>query len=514
MRRFIIWLHRYLGIPMSAVFVVWFVSGIVMMYAGGMPTVTPEQRLQRLAPIDIGAIAQSPSAAARAAGLTAVPGAVSVHTVLGRPAYHFGGRGRSIVFADNGDVLETVSREAARREAARFVNRPPDALRYVGAVTEPDQWTLAQRGNLPLERFDVDDAARTRVYVAMRSGEVTLVTDRKSRALAWLGTIPHWFYFTPLRLDQPLWYWTVVGVSGLGCVLAALGLVLGVTQFRRSKPFSLAKSIRYRGLMRWHYYTGAIFGVFALTWVFSGLLSMEPFAWTSATGLSIDDAALEGEPVDIDAYAELAAVDWPRVLGAGVLPKEIEYVQVAGEPYFAVRATAEAGTAQRERLHQPYPVARNPSGGPLLVHAAKLEARHEPFDSAMLVTRLGAAAGDVAIESDALLTEYDAYYYSRGGQAPLPVLRVKFADPASTWYYVDPRAGRIVARTHRYSRLERWLFNGLHSLDFAFWYDRRPLWDVGMILLSLGALGTSVIGMWLGFKRLRPKRRATRVVEA
>jgi len=31
MKRWLIWLHRYLGIPMSVVFVVWFLSGIVMM---------------------------------------------------------------------------------------------------------------------------------------------------------------------------------------------------------------------------------------------------------------------------------------------------------------------------------------------------------------------------------------------------------------------------------------------------------------------------------------------------
>ena len=49
MRTFLILTHRYLGIPLSFVFVVWFVSGIVMMYAGGMPSLTPEARLyQRL----------------------------------------------------------------------------------------------------------------------------------------------------------------------------------------------------------------------------------------------------------------------------------------------------------------------------------------------------------------------------------------------------------------------------------------------------------------------------------
>jgi hypothetical protein len=50
--------------------------------------------------------------------------------------------------------------------------------------------------------------------------------------------------------------------------------------------------------------------------------------------------------------------------------------------------------------------------------------------------------------------------------------------------------------------VERWLFNGLHSLDFRFWYDKRPLWDIGMIVLSLGALAASAIGLVFGFRRL------------
>ena len=55
---------------------------------------------------------------------------------------------------------------------------------------------------------------------------------------------------------------------------------------------------------------------------------------------------------------------------------------------------------------------------------------------------------------------------------------------------------------HRLNRVERWLYNGLHSLDFAFWYSKRPLWDIGMILLCAGALASSVIGLCLGVKRL------------
>ena len=50
----------------------------------------------------------------------------------------------------------------------------------------------------------------TELYVSANLGEVTVMTTRRSRTLAWLGTIPHWFYFAALRNNQPLWYQIVV----------------------------------------------------------------------------------------------------------------------------------------------------------------------------------------------------------------------------------------------------------------------------------------------------------------
>jgi hypothetical protein len=125
---------------------------------------------------------------------------------------------------------------------------------------------------------------------------------------------------------------------------------------------------------------------------------------------------------------------------------------------------------------------------------------------------LKSAAPDVPVLEARLLPEYDSYYYSRGRQTPLPILRVKFGDPDRTWVYVDPEMSQVVARIHRNDRVERWLYNGLHSLDFSFWYNKRPLWDIGVITLSLGGLASSSIGLFLGIKRLR--RGATRVVKA
>src|SRR5690606_18186956 len=119
--------------------------------------------------------------------------------------------------------------------------------------------------------------------------------------------------------------------------------------------------------------------------------------------------------------------------------------------------------SKRERLHQPYVVSGRGETGQLLVSAERMSARDEPFPMDAILSRLRAALpADMSIVEHALLQDYDAYYYSRAGNAPLPVLRLKLDDPLETWVYVDPALSRITAQIHRLNRVERWLFNGLH----------------------------------------------------
>jgi hypothetical protein len=491
MKRWIIFVHRYVGIPMSLVFVVWFLSGIVMMYTGDMPALEADDRLRGRGAIDFGAIAQSPAEAAELADMGGAVTVANLQTLLGRPAYRLrGGFGpQATIFADTGQSFSGATIDQGRAEVARFLDLPLEAVEHAETVRRVDQWTIAQARNLPLERFDVDDGRGTRAYFSLRTGEVELITRRASRALAWIGAIPHWFYFTPLRTNQPLWYWSVVWVAAIGSVLAVLGIILAFTQFRRSRPFRLSASIRYRGWMRWHYYTGAVFGVFALTWVFSGLLSMEPFAWTNARGMALPPNNLQGGTLELERYRLEPGLQ--TALSARPA-YELELIRIQSEPYFVV-------TGDR-------PVDRR------VIDAETLEVRTEPFAPAAIIAELETTAETAAILEFDVLDRYDAYYYARAGAAPLPALRVKFDDPAATWYYFDLNTNEAVYATHRLSRLERWLFNGLHSLDFSFWYDRRPLWDIGMILLSLGALATSGIGLYLGTRRLlgRPATRPGR----
>jgi hypothetical protein len=506
LRKWLILSHRYLGIAMSLLFVMWFASGIVMIYAGGMPRLTPEVRLDHLPALDMTRVRVQPEEAAARAGLQ-TPDRATLSTVMGRPAYRFGGRGVTTVFADTGELLEPLSEPQSRTVASHFVNVPEARLRHVGQLTQPDQWTLTAGRQGGLQKYAADDADGTEVYVSPRSGEVVMATTRHERLLAWMGVIPHWMYFANLRLNQPLWYRVMVWSSTIGCAVAILGLVLGITQFRKTRPFRLSAAIPYSGWMRWHYVTGVVFGVFTLTWMFSGLLSMEPYAWTNATGLEVDREAFSGGAPDLARFTLADRSTWSR-FDDGQPIKEIELVNLLDEPHYVVRHQVDPRRLRGERLHQEYYVTGRAERERVLVSAATLEVRDQPFATEAILARLKEAVPDERVASWDLLNDYDSYYYSRGRQTPLPVLRVKFADPAETWIYIDPEMTQVLAEIHRLNRVERWLYSGLHNLDFRLLYEKRPLWDVVMIVLGLGGLASSAIGVVLGVRRIRRGIRA------
>ena len=498
LRKSLILAHRYLGIILSLMFVMWFITGIGMIYSRGMPRLTPQVRLSRLPPLNLSEVRLSPSQALEHANLDRPNGRVTLLTVNERPAYRFGNSGT--VFADNGELMIEIDSSAARKIAAGFMNLPVEQVRPAEDLTEPDQWTLTQTRQLPLYKVVVNDAARTELYVSPGTAEVIQITTRASRLLSWVSTIPHFLYFAPLRLKNELWVKTMTWIPGLACVLAGLGIVLGVVQFRRSRPH-----IRYSGWMRWHYISGLVFGVLTLTWAFSGLLSMEPWAWTEKDQIErgIRQAFASGAG-DLASFPRIDAPTWTEIL-AGHSAKEIEFSRILDEPYYIVRTSPgeKALVGWPDGGHQPYFVSRDPDAARFVVSAKTIRVNREHLSIDVIVKRLRDVKPDISIAETATLTKYDSYYYSRDGQAPLPVVRVKLGDADKTWIYVDPEVAQVVGHVNRLNRVERWLYNGLHTLDFSFLYYNRPLWDAVVIVLSLGGTAVSSIGLFMGLKRLR-----------
>jgi len=471
MRKLLILVHRYLGIVFSLLFFTWFVSGIAMIYVRGMPSLTPESRLEHLQVLNSGNVRLTPAQALTKAELGAPPDAAKLLTIVNRPAYRFEIGGSFVtVFADNGELLD-VTPDVAAETARLFTGLSDNRVQAAGTLDNVDQWTILARRHLPLHKFVVEDAQGSELYVSGATGEPVVLTTRRGRRLAWISAIPHWLYFEGLRKNPWMWRQVVLWTSGPASIAALIGLVLAVIQYRRKAPH-----IPYRGWLRWHYITGAIFGVLTVTWVFSGFLSVEPWYWASEGAMGgAQAAALQGGELDLRKFPSGLPVS--EAAGA----KEVEFLTIQGAPYYRVTANDSV---------------------PTLVASFSMQVRGEPFSINSILELVMSPTPELKVVESTVLEDYDAYYYSFDRTAPLPVLRIKFDDPESTWLYVDPRMSELVGRAHRRERVQRWIYHGFHSLDFSFWYYSRPVWDIVIVGLSLGGVLLSFIGIVIGWKRV------------
>src|SRR5262249_32646945 len=156
--------------------------------------------------------------------------------------------------------------------------------------------------------------------------------------------------------------------------------------------------------------------------------------------------AFTGGLLDLSQFPAIDAVRWNALLGSRPI-KEVQLARIDGSPYYVVRAARDGAPmlGAPDGGHQPYYVSRNSASERLVVSANPLAVRNDAFTPDSITERLKQAAPGVPIIESSLLTEYDSYYYSRDGEIQLPVVRVKFDDPAKTWVYVDPQVKEVVA---------------------------------------------------------------------
>lgn len=507
MRRALVLLHRWLGIAGNLLFVVWFASALVMMYAR-MPALGPGDRLNRLPPLDLEAVAVDPARAAAAAGLdegTAEIFQLRLGMAGERPIYRFRTSGGwTAVYADTGSRMLQLSEDQATAIAAQFARQPvavgaSPPPRYDRLLIRPDQWTLQIGPLFPVHRIH---AGGDMLYVSDRTAEVVLETTATSRFWGTTGAVLHWLYFTPLRSHSTLWYQLIVWASAAGCVLTLSGLAVGLIRLTRRKRSP------YTGIMRWHHYSGLVFGTAAFTWVLSGALSMDPFGWQAGrTTSSAQHSAVAGGASAVD-QPDLASIRTAlESVSTSFRPREVEFLQFVGEPLVLTYRPPSwsNGSGYRGAAYSDGPLSFQAVVQPFEHRLVTLDGGTERrFSRPELLAAAKAAMPDSNVVDAVQLDRYDAYYDDRRHRLlPLPVLRVRFDDPAATWLYLSPSLGRIVHREQRQSRIDRWLYRGLHRLDFPGFYQRRPLWDVVVVVLLLGGLFSAASSLAPAAKRLR-----------
>ena len=251
-----------------------------MMYVS-YPALDESVRLGALAPIEW-------SGCCKSAGLAlANADQPEVEMLDGVPALTSRGSSSRPINLLTGSDLGGISAEQAAAVARRFTAAEPSLL----GLIDHDQWTVAGDFNSqrPLYRFALGDEARSELYVSSITGRAVQITTGRQRFWNWLGSVPYWLYFTELRRNAFLWSQLMIYASLLGCFLTGVGIFLGVYQLG-GRP--KGRWSPYRGFNLWHHIAGLIFGIFALTWVLSGLLSMNPWGWLEGSGGQAESAQL------------------------------------------------------------------------------------------------------------------------------------------------------------------------------------------------------------------------------
>jgi hypothetical protein len=475
LRRVVVYTHRWCGIAFGALFIGWFVSGVVLMYVG-MPRLAPGERLARRPALDFAAARLTPEAASQR-----VRGSVDgldLTMVDGRPVYRFRARSSvSAIYADSGEPVGPITSALAVGEARAFAPEAAKTIRYDRRLTAPDQWTLQLTRQLPLHRVALGDRADAHLYISEGSGDILLETTTTSRRWAYPGAIVHWIYLTPIRRHAAAWAQFIIWTSVAGTLMVLVGLLWGLWRFSPRAIYRLrrvASHSPYARWMWWHHYAGLVFGLATLTWIFSGLLSMDPWDWHPSTTPHADQRrAFAGTTFRLDG---VSIDDLQRALNRLGHPREALITLFHGQRWLAT----DRGTASLDN------------------GAATL-----PLDEHTVMSLAAAAMPKAHVTELTRLTDYDAYYYDRARELPLPVFRIRYDDPARTWLYVDAGRGTVLRKEERLTRLNRWLYHGLHSFDFPFLYYRRPLWDIIVIVLSAGGLGLSLAAVSPAWHRLR-----------
>ena len=330
--KFMYTIHRVLGTLLSILFLVWFLSAFVMMYHG-FPRASQAEKLEKLEPL-------SPSLPSVSEITSRLPEGEKVKGIrldryLGQTIFHIHtDKGEHNLPADSVQALPVIDGSRIHRVASLWCNAPIDRIDTLNRL---DQWIPfgSLKREFPIYKFHFADTEKHQLYIGSQSGEVLQFTTRNERFWAWLGAIPHWVYFTWLRQDAALWSITVIWLSGIGCLMTIAGLWVGIDVWRRSRKQKGKFSPYRKKWYHWHYVTGIVFGLFVLTFCFSGMMSLaEVPAWISKPVLDRNPTReiKKGAPKP-DQYL----LDYRQILTEYPDVRQVEWSNFRSKPYYIVK---------------------------------------------------------------------------------------------------------------------------------------------------------------------------------
>jgi hypothetical protein len=385
----------------------------------------------------------------------------------------------------------------------------------------------------------MNDPAGTEYYVSEKSNDIVQKTDRRGRILAISGYVLHNLFF----FRQRTWWTPLLDfIAWTAMLMVATGIVVGIWRVALQPRFrhkAVQSYTPYSGWMKWHHYAGLIFGLFSISWILSGMIPITTFpilGWSQVAKRveSNGDGFIMGTPT-VSPRSTMTK-DMARAITGGPLnlqllqlegmrkaiaqiqktfaPKELELIQFRGEPYFLAYRPP---TTKEEAGHWTTNNAINAVNLPQDNAHLFVSIRHPEngvltsFSKEVMEQASREAIPNVPVIDSEWLTDYDNYYHQTtpsfelGRHKPayvLPVLRVRYSDQNQTWLYFTPSLGQMVKFDQR-DRANRWVYYGLHVMDWPGLFNRRPLWDIVTIALLAGLAAISITTLLPAFRRLK-----------
>jgi hypothetical protein len=486
--------HRALGLLTGPLVIVWFVSGIVMMYVPHPKAHrSAMDRLVQMAPLAAHTIVLDFQQAWLKTGMSGTPVKARLNMLIDRPAYFFlrAEGGWKVVYADNGEVLKHVTPDMAIESASSYTGRNIGKKAKIDLLDRWDQWTVGTGsgpGYRPFYRIKCSDDAGTWVHVSRSSGEVCQVTTKRERFLVWLGSIPHWLYFTVLRQHLELWRQVIIWIAGVGTVAVALGLWIGIAHFRWKGygRHRYRRSSAFIGVKKWHHFLGMGFGLTTLLWIFSGMLSLSPLHWHSESSPS----AVEMQVVaGGDLTPSLFTVKPSRILSLyrkGHNIRKVDLMRFNSDPYYLLWKSRSDS----------FLIRADEPGHPFFPYIPTEE----------IVAAARGLLPENLVASYSVLHDYDLYYVDKKERSKLPVVKIDFDAPNHPSYYINMSNGVIEKKYDRTARVNRWLYRFLHCFDLPILLRHRLLRDMLMLFFLSGGLLQAAFGLYSWIRRNRWKK--------
>ncbi len=192
-------IHRILGTLLSAVFLMWFLTGLVMLYHGHFPRADKSKKMELIS----ATAGELPPVDSLAKGIAFKE--MSVERYLGTTTFRISSPDTLVEVNEKCEPVKVVVDEA-RLEKVRKAWCKADVAK-VDTLKELNQWVPFGRNEkeLPIIRYTFADEDEHELYVGSKSGDALQFTSHEQRVWAWLGPIPHWVYFKWLRSDQEIW---------------------------------------------------------------------------------------------------------------------------------------------------------------------------------------------------------------------------------------------------------------------------------------------------------------------